>query len=222
MDSHRLLFIVRELLHGIGVTLEVTLFAALLALILSFVLAFLRLARWRAVRFIASAWIEFFRGTSALVQLFYLFFILPLLGVNISPLLTAVIGLGVNFSAFGAEIVRSALVNVSRDQYDAARALDFSTVAAFRRIIFPQSLPLMLPPLGNLLIELLKSTSLVSLITLSDLTFAGSTLITSIGQQTLIWSMVLLCYFLLTWPLSRLVRHYENRHAHYLSAGSPQ
>lgn len=222
MDLHRVLFILHELLHGIGITLEVTLFAALLALVLSFILAFLRMTRWRALRLITAAWIEFFRGTSALVQLFYLFFILPLLGINISPLMTAVIGLGVNFSAFGAEIVRSALANVSRDQYDAARALDFPVATAFRRVIFPQSLPLMLPPLGNLLVELLKSTSLVSLITLSDLTFAGSTLITSIGNQTLIWSMVLLCYFAMAWPLSRLVRHYENRQARYLSAGEAQ
>jgi len=141
--------------------------------------------------------------------LFYLFFILPLFGISLSPMTTGVIGLGLTFSAYGAEIVRSALVNVSQGQRDALRALDFGPVTAFRRIIFPQALPFMLPPLGNQLVELLKTTSLVSLITLSDLTFSGSQLITTLGQQTLIWSIVLVCYFVMAWPLSWLVRRYE-------------
>jgi polar amino acid transport system permease protein len=115
----------------------------------------------------------------------------------------------VTFSAYGSEIVRAALVNVSRGQGDAVRALDIDPATAFRRITLPQALPFMLPPLGNQLVELMKTTSLVSLITLSDLTFSGAQLITTLGQQTLIWSIVLVCYFLMAWPLNWLVRRYE-------------
>ncbi|WP_145536856.1 ectoine/hydroxyectoine ABC transporter permease subunit EhuC [Yersinia alsatica] len=220
MELSNLPFVAGELAHGAWVTVQITLLSAALALVLSFVFALLRLSPLRPVRVISGACIEFLRGTSALVQLFYLFFILPLFGISISPMTTAVIGLGLNFSSFGAEIVRSAIVNVSQGQRDALQALDFPSLTAFRRIILPQALPFMLPPLGNLLVELLKSTSLVSLITLSDLTFAGASLITTLGDQTLIWSIVLLCYFAMAWPLTRLVAYYERHHTRYRQVGN--
>ncbi|HDL8332633.1 ectoine/hydroxyectoine ABC transporter permease subunit EhuC [Yersinia enterocolitica] len=220
MELSHLPFVAGELARGAWVTVQITLLSAVVALVLSFVFALLRLSPLRPVRIITAACIEFLRGTSALVQLFYLFFILPLFGISISPMTTAVIGLGLNFSSFGAEIVRSAIVNVSQGQRDALRALDFPPLVAFRRIILPQALPFMLPPLGNLRVELLKSTSIVSLITLSDLTFAGASLITTLGDQTLIWSMVLLCYFAMAWPLTRLVAHYEQHHTRYRQIGS--
>jgi len=215
MDTANLRFIAWELAKGAGVTLQITFLSAVLALVLAFIVALLRLAPWRPISVAARVYIEFLRGTSALVQLFYLFFILPLFGLSLSPMTTAVIGLGLNFSSFGAEIVRSALVNVSQGQRDALRALDFPPVVALQRIILPQALPFMLPPLGSLLVELLKSTSLVSMITLSDLTFSGATVITTLGHQTLVWSMVLVCYFILSWPLALLVRRYERYHTRH-------
>ncbi|WP_413734993.1 ectoine/hydroxyectoine ABC transporter permease subunit EhuC [Sodalis sp. RH21] len=215
MNTDNLGFIVHELAKGIGVTLQITFLSAALALALAFIVALLRLSPLRPVSAAARVYIEFLRGTSALVQLFYLFFILPLFGISLSPMTTAVIGLGLNFSSFGAEIVRTALVNVSQGQRDALRALDFPPAVALRRIILPQALPFMLPPLGNLLVELLKSTSLVSMITLSDLTFSGATLITTLGHQTLIWSIVLAAYFILSWPLTLAVRRYERHHTRH-------
>ncbi|OPA86056.1 ectoine/hydroxyectoine ABC transporter permease subunit EhuC [Pseudomonas fluorescens] len=202
-------FIARQLAHGALTTLEITVLAELAVLVMSFVIALMRLSSSRPLRWIATLYVEVLRGISALVLLFYLFFILPLFGISLSPMTTGVLGLGLTFSAYGSEIVRSALVNVSRGQRDAIRALDFAPVTAFRRILLPQALPFMLPPLGNQLVELMKTTSLVSLITLSDLTFAGGQLVTTLGQQTLIWSIVLLCYFVMAWPLSWLVKRYE-------------
>ena len=202
-------FVASQLLKGAIVTLEITVLAELLVLVLSFVIALMRLSPWRVVRWIATLYVEVLRGISALVLLFYLFFILPLFGISLSPMTTGVIGLGLTFSAYGSEIVRSALINVSQGQRDALRALDFGPAIALRRIILPQALPVMLPPLGNQLVELLKTTSLVSLITLTDLTFSGAQLITTLGQQTLIWCLVLVGYFLMAWPLTLLVRRYE-------------
>lgn len=204
-------FIARQLANGALVTLQITFFAQIAVVVMSFVIALMRLSPWRALRWIATVYVEILRGISALVLLFYLFFILPLFGISLSPMTTGILGLGLTFSAYGSEIVRSALTNVSRGQRDALRALDFDSITAFRRIILPQALPFMLPPMGNQLVELLKTTSLVSLITLSDLTFSGGQLITTLGQQTLIWSIVLVCYFVMAWPLSWLVKRYEQR-----------
>jgi polar amino acid transport system permease protein len=204
-------FIAGQLGQGVLVTLEITFLAQILVLVLSFVIALMRLSPWRVLRWVATAYVEILRGISALVLLFYLFFILPLFGISLSPMTTGVLGLGLTFSAYGSEIVRAALLNVSQGQRDAIRALDFGPVTALRRIILPQALPVMLPPLGNQLVELMKTTSLVSLITLTDLTFSGNQLITTLGQQTLIWSIVLLCYFVMAWPLTRWVRWYERR-----------
>ncbi|WPO97705.1 ectoine/hydroxyectoine ABC transporter permease subunit EhuC [Pseudomonas sp. HR96] len=205
------LFIARQLGQGAWVTLQITAMAQVLVLLLGFAIALMRLSPWRLLRWVATLYVEVLRGISALVLLFYLFFILPLFGVTLAPMTTGVIGLGLTFSAYASEIVRSALVNVSAGQRDAIRALDLPGGVALRRIILPQALPFMIPPLGNQLVELLKTTSLVSLITLTDLTFAGNQLITTLGQQSLIWSIVLLCYFAMAWPLSRLVRWYEQR-----------
>lgn len=204
-------FIARQLANGALVTLQITFFAQLIVVLMSFVIALMRLSPWRVLRWIATVYVEILRGISALVLLFYLFFILPLFGISLSPMTTGVLGLGLTFSAYGSEIVRSALSNVSRGQREALQALDFDSITAFRRIVLPQALPFMLPPMGNQLVELLKTTSLVSLITLSDLTFSGGQLITTLGQQTLIWSIVLVCYFVMAWPMSWLVKRYERR-----------
>ena len=185
--------------------------AAGVALVLAFVVGLAKLAPARPIRFVATVYVEILRGTSALVQLFYLFFILPLFGIRIDPMATAVIGLGMNLSAYGSEIVRAAVRNVEGGQWEAAIALNMSPATALRRIILPQALLAMLPPFGNLLIELLKATSLVSLITLTDLTFAGSTMIASTGRAGQVWGLVLLLYLAMALPLNWLVRRLEAR-----------
>ena len=185
--------------------------AAGVALVLAFVVGLARLAPARPIRFVATVYVEILRGTSALVQLFYLFFILPLFGIRIDPMTTAVIGLGMNLSAYGSEIVRAAVRNIDGGQWEATVALNMSPATALRRIILPQALLAMLPPFGNLLIELLKATSLVSLITLTDLTFAGSTMIASTGRAGQVWGLVLFLYLAMALPLNWLVRRLEAR-----------
>lgn len=200
-----------ELLRGALLTLEVTAMAAIVALILAFAIGLARLMPFTPLRVAATAYVEILRGTSALVQLFYLFFILPLFGITLDPIATAVIGLGLNFSAYGSEIVRTALLRIERGQWEAALALDLSRAQTLRFIILPQALLTMLPPFGNQLVELLKATSLVSLITLTDLTFAGSRMITATGRPAVVWSLVLALYFVMAFPLARLVRRLEAR-----------
>jgi polar amino acid transport system permease protein len=203
------------LLRGALVTLEVTASSGVIAFLLAMLVGTAQLSRVAVVRTAARAYVEILRGTSALIQLFYLFFVLPVLGIDITPMEAAAFGLGLTFSAYGAEIVRAGILSVDRGQWDAARALGMPRGLAFRRIIAPQAFVSMLAPFGNLLVELLKSTSLVSLITLTDLTFAGAQVITSTGKPGQTWGVVLLLYFLMCFPLAQAVRSLEKRMSIY-------
>jgi len=203
------------LLRGALVTLEVTASSGVIAFLLAMLVGTAQLSRVAVVRTAAKAYVEILRGTSALIQLFYLFFVLPVLGIDITPMEAAAFGLGLTFSAYGAEIVRAGILSVDRGQWDAARALGMPRGLAFRRIILPQAFVTMLAPFGNLLVELLKSTSLVSLITLTDLTFAGAQVITSTGKPGQTWGAVLLLYFLMCFPLAQAVRSLEKRMSLY-------
>ncbi len=207
--------LVPQLLKGAVVTLEITVLTAALAFALSFVVAFARLAPFGVVRFTAGAYVEILRGTSAVVQLFYLFFILPAFGISLGATTTAIAGLALNMSAYGSELVRSALISVDKTQHEAANALGLSKIQAYRLVIVPQAFVIMLPSFGNLLIELIKATSLVSLITLTDLTFAGRQMVVTTGSTFEVWGLVLLMYFVIAYPLTWLVRIAERRAAKF-------
>ena len=201
-----------QLLKGAAVTLQITALTAGLALFLSFLVAFARIAPVRLVRGIATIYVEVLRGTSAIVQLFYLFFILPAFGISMGPVTTAVVGLGMNMSAYGSEVVRAGLAAVPRNQFEAADALALNRLQTYRLVVIPQALVIMMPSFGNLLIELIKATSLVSLITLTELTFSGRQMVVTTGRSFQVWGLVLLIYFIMAYPLTLLVGRIE-RHA---------
>ncbi|CAM3389882.1 ectoine/hydroxyectoine ABC transporter permease subunit EhuC [Hydrogenibacillus schlegelii] len=200
------------LLRGLRVTLEVFVLGAMLALGLSFAVGLLRLSRFPIVRTLAAAYVEFFRGTSLLIQLFWLYYALPFFGVELSALAAGVLGLGLNYGAYGSEVVRSAIRSVPKGQWEAAIALNLSPLVRFRRVILPQAWPLMLPPFGNLLIELLKGTSLVSMITLGDMTFQAMSLRTTYARYEVpLFLLLLVLYFLIATATSAIVRRLERR-----------
>ena len=119
----------------------------------------------------ATCYIEIFRGTSLLIQLYWIFFVLPLFGITLEKFVAGFVAVGMNLGAYGAEVVRGAIQAVPRGQYEAALALNLSPWTRMRRIILPQAFLIMLPPWGNLFIELLKATALVALISVTDLMF---------------------------------------------------
>lgn len=160
-----------RLIDGSIVTAQQTILAALLAIVIALVMGLMRLSSNYVVRSSATVYIEIFRGTSLLVQLYWIFFVLPLFGITLEKFTAGFIAVGMNLGAYGAEVVRGAIQSVPKGQYEAALALNMSTFTRMRRIIFPQALILMLPPWGNLFIELLKATALVSLISVTDLMF---------------------------------------------------
>lgn len=149
----------------------------------------------RFVRWIATVYVEAIRGTSALVQLFWVYFALPFFGIRLSAMVAGIVVLGLNTGAYGAEVVRAAIQSVPKGQWEAATALNLPAAAAWRRIVIPQALRIALPPANNLSIELLKNTSLVSLITLSELTFQAQSLRAATLRTTEIFGLVLLLYF---------------------------
>ncbi len=199
------------LLRGLDVTVRLTLTSAALAFVIAIVAGLGRLSPLAPVRFLAGAYVEVFRGTSVLVQMFWLFFALPLFGITLTPFAAGVCALALNIGAYGAEIVRGAVRSVPVGQIEAAVALNLTPAQRMRRVVLPQALLLMLPPFGNLLIELLKATALVSLITIPDITFQGVTLQQTTGRTTEIFLWLLILYFALAYPMTLAVRWVERR-----------
>lgn len=197
--------------EGLLVTLTTTVLSAILALVLGFVAGLMRLSKNKVVRFIASVYVEVFRGTSLLVQLFWIYFVLPMFGLTMSALTAAVLAIGLNFGAYTSEVVRSGIQSVDQGQTEASIALNFTRVQRMRRIIIPQAFIIMVPNLGNQLIELFKSTSLVSLITLTDLTYQGNVLNAATLQTTEIYTALLIIYFVIAWPMTKGMRMLERK-----------
>ena len=153
---------------GVAVTAALTLGGAALAFVLSLVLGYAVGVRNRWMRYPARVVIEFFRGTSLLVQLFWLFYVLPLFGYQLKPMLCGILALGLNYGAYGAEVVRGAMTAVPIAQKEACIALGFSPWLQVRKVLFPQAWVQMVPSLTNLLIQLLKGSALASFILLQD------------------------------------------------------
>ena len=207
------------LLQGALVTVEITVGAAIVAVLMAFVGAVAKMYGPRPIRWLAVAYIEIFRGTSALVQLFWVFFVLPHFGLTLEPMTAAILTLGASFGAYGAELVRGAIASVPRGQWEASVALNMTRMAALRRIIVPQAFVRMIPPWGNLLIELLKATSLVSLITISDLAFKAQQMNQTTFRTIEIFSIVLVFYFAMAAVVTVAMRALEERAASGLARG---
>ncbi len=200
---------------GVVVTIQLTFFGCTLALVAAFAGGMGRLSRYFLIRAVATSYIEFFRGTSIFIQLFWAYFVLPLLGVPVSPWQAGVLALGLNVGAYGAEIVRSAIQSVPKGQYEAAIAVNLSNWHRLRHVILPQAFVIMLPTFNNNAIELLKGTAVVSLISLSDMTFQAQVMRAQTGNTTIPFLSILLLYFLISTVMSKSIRGLENR----LSAG---
>jgi polar amino acid transport system permease protein len=201
------------LLNGLLMTLLVTVLGAVVAVLAAFAAGLARLSQHWFLRWPAIAFVEVFRGTSLLVQMFWFFFALPFFGIQLTPLAAGVLALGLNQGAYAAEIVRGAIKSRAAGQLEACIALGMGPALRMRRILIPQALPAMLPPFGNVLIDLLKNTSLVSLVTVSDLTFTAQLVRTTTGETAAVFLTILVVYFVLSYALSLLVSWLERRFA---------
>ncbi|MEV8032010.1 ectoine/hydroxyectoine ABC transporter permease subunit EhuC [Streptomyces sp. NPDC086182] len=199
-------------LDGIWVTVQLLFFSALLAGAMSFLAGIARTSRRWIVRFLAGFYTEVFRGTSALIMIFWVYFVLPLaFGWQLVPLWAGTLALGLTYGAYGSEIVRGALNAVDPAQREGGIALSFTPWQRMRLILLPQAVPEMIPPFSNLLVELLKGTALVSVMGMGDLTFSANLVRLALQRSAEVYTYVLLIYFVIAFLLTRLMRGLEKR-----------
>lgn len=195
--------------NGAVVTMTITLAAIAVGAALAFFFGILRVEGGTVLSTIALCYTEVFRGTSLFVQLFWFYYALPLVGISFDPMITGILVLAAHVGGYGAEIVRGALSSVSPQQLEAARALNFSRFQTLFRISLPQAVVEMMPAFGNLAIETLKLSSLVSLISIADLTFAAQSIRNLTLESTSIYSMTLVCYFAMSLLLMMAIKLIE-------------
>lgn len=201
------------LLHGLGITVLVTVLGGIVAVATAFAAGLAQLSVHRVLRWPSYVFVEVFRGTSMLVQMFWFFFALPFFGIQLTPMAAAVLAVGLNEGAYAAEIVRSSIASRPRGQDEACTALGMSRTVRLRRVLIPQSVPAMLPPFGNVMIDLLKATSLVSLVTVGELTFQAQTVRNTTAQTTAVFLTLLVLYFVMSSAISALTTWLERRFA---------
>ena len=203
------------LLEGAWVTVQLTFYSTLLGGLLSFAFGIGKLSHNWVVKGVSIAFIEVFRGTSLLVQLFWLFFALPLLGqtlgvdLRLPALVAGVLALSLNIGAYGAEVVRGAIQAVPREQHEAALALDFTPRQTLWRISLPQAVPEMMPSFGNLAVQNLKDTALVSLISLGDLAFRAEQIRNFTQDSVTVYTLLLFMYFGMALVLTAIMKLLE-------------
>lgn len=201
------------ILQGALVTIQLTVMGCALALVMAFLGGLGRLSPWWPVRWLATAYIEFFRGTSIFVQLFWVYFVLPLMGFDLTSLQAGVLALGLNVGAYGSEVVRGAVQSIGKEQFEACVALNLNRFQTMRHVILPQALILMLPTFCNNAIELLKATAIVSLISLSDMTFQAQVVRAQTGSTLIPFATILVLYFAMALTISTAMRALERRMA---------
>jgi polar amino acid transport system permease protein len=200
-----------SLLKGAEVTAIIAVASTILGAIFAFAAGIARVAGGRFWSAVALAYIELFRGTSLLVQLFWLYYALPLIGISFDPIATGIFGLALNIGAYGAEVVRGALLSVSEQQREAAKALNFNHAHTLIHIVLPQAVIEMMPPFGNLAIQNLKDTALVSFISIADLSFHAQSLRNLTLQSVSIYTLTLLIYFAMALVIAAFMRWLEKK-----------
>ncbi|WP_099865503.1 ectoine/hydroxyectoine ABC transporter permease subunit EhuC [Pararhizobium haloflavum] len=212
--------------QGAWVTIQLTFWSTIFGALLSFAAGIGKLSRNPLIKALSIGYIEIFRGTSLLVQLFWLYFALPLLGqaigidLRLPPVAAGVLALSLNIGAYGAEVVRGAIQSVSHDQYEAATALNFSDRQALWRVALPQAIPEMMPSFGNLAVQNLKDTALVSLISLQDLAFKAEQIRNFTQDSTTIFTIVLAMYFGMALVLTAMMKVLERSVGRWRTARS--
>jgi polar amino acid transport system permease protein len=200
-----------SLLQGAKITAEITFASIAVGGVLAFAAGIARVWGGPVLSAVALVYTEVFRGTSLLVQLFWLYYALPLVGFSFSPVATGIVGVGLHVGAYGAEIVRGGLRSVTAGQLEAARALNFGRFHTMWHIAMPQAIIEMMPGFGNLSIETLKLTALVSLISISDLTFRAQSLRNITQDTTTIYTLTLVGYFIMALALMGVMRFIEHK-----------
>lgn len=208
---HKIYDLGGPLLLGAVTTVEITLLSFIVALSIGLLFALLKLGAPKPVVWLINLYVEVFRNTPVLAQVFIIYFGLAYIGIQVAAIPAAVVGLGLNGGAIMTEIIRSGLAAVHKGQREAALSVGMTPWTSLRFIILPQTWRITLPPMGNYAIALLKDTAVVSAIAAPEIMFYARNLVTSTFDTTFIYVLAALLYFALSFPLARMVSHFEQR-----------
>ncbi|WP_026550145.1 amino acid ABC transporter permease [Arthrobacter sp. Br18] len=200
-----------RLLAASPIVVQLALGAMALALVLGLLLALARISKIKALRVIALIYVEIMRGTPLLVQLVYIFFVLPAIGIDIDPVPAGILGLGLNYAAYLSEVFRSAILSVEAGQTEAALSLGYTPSKALWRIVLPQSFVVSLGPIGNYFIAMVKDTALTSVIAVTEILKTANVINAQTFETTAVYTAAALLYLLISLPLSRIVSALEKR-----------
>lgn len=201
------------LLLGAGVTIQITALSVGFGLLIGMFVGIARLSKVKLIKFLATVYVDFIRGTPLLVQIFLIYFALPMIvGKRIDPFIAAITACSVNSGAYVAEIFRAGIQSIDKGQMEAGRSLGMTWAQTMRFIILPQAFKRIIPPLGNEFIAMLKDSSLVSVIGFEELTRRGQLIIARTYGSFEIWLTVAFIYLVMTLTISRLVDYLERRY----------
>jgi len=199
------------LLQGVGLTIVVSVGSLALSTILGLGWALMRVSQHAALRQTSKFAVNIIRGIPIIVQLFYIYFVLPEFGIALSALQAAIIGLGIAYSAYQSENFRAGIEAVDPGQIEAAQSIGMRRLLIMRRVVLPQAVRIVLPPYGNIMIMMLKDSSQASTITVAELALQGKLIASSTFKNTSVFTLVALMYLTMSIPLILLVRHFENK-----------
>lgn len=202
---NRTLAVFPQLLSSVPVVLQLAFGAMAVALVLGMFLALARLSYSKILRAVTTAFVEVMRGTPLLVQLVYIFFVLPSIGVEIEPITAGILGLGLNYAAYLSEVFRSAILSVEHGQTEAALSLGYTPTSTLWKVVIPQSFVVSLAPIGNYFISLVKDTALTSVIAVAEILKTANMINSQTFQTTEIYTAAALLYLIISLPLSRAV-----------------
>jgi ectoine/hydroxyectoine ABC transporter permease protein EhuD len=199
------------LVKGAVTTVLLTVISMTLALAIGLVFALMRLSRSAPLQWISGAYIEALRGTPLLVQLFIIYYGLPQYGIRFDALTAGVIGLSMNYSAYLAEVYRSGILAVDRGQWEAGASVGLSRTKLLRYVVVPQAVRIILPPVGNYFISMLKDSALVATISVVELMRAAQLRVAITFRAMDIYLLVAVIYFLMSYPCALLIRRIEKK-----------
>jgi polar amino acid transport system permease protein len=200
-----------SLLQGAMLTIAVSLLAFGLALVLGLATGLARISRLMPVRAVAACYIQFIRGTPLLLQLFFIYYVLPYVGIVLTPFVSGATGLTLNYAAYMAEVFRSGIQAIPKGQWEAGQSVGMSRGLLMRRIILPQAVRIIIPSIGNFFVSIFKDSALVSVITMRDLMFSGQLLASATYKHFEIFAEVAVIYFLISYPTAKFVEWIEAR-----------
>jgi polar amino acid transport system permease protein len=210
-DNGFALSILPFLLEGLWITIRITLVGITIAVVVGLVVAVVRLSHIPVVSKLFDFYVHFVRGTPLLIQAYCVFFILPMYGLRFTPMVTGIIVIGLNYSAYTAEVYRSGINDVARGQWEAAKALNLPTGSTWTRIILPQAVRSVIPVLGNYFIQMFKDSAILSAITVFELLAHAQAVGSNNFRYLEPLTLAGLLFLLVSYPSSHLVRLLERR-----------